>query len=72
MHANYTFILSSSVKGTSGKGHFLIALKAVLTQAEDRGEVTQKDLKRQRSSLVEHIGNTVSGSSQSTTERGGV
>lgn len=72
MHANHTFPLSSSVKDTSGKGHSLIALTAVLTEAEDRGGVTQKDLKRQRSSLVEHIGNTVSGSSQSPTERGGV
>lgn len=69
MHANHTLRLSSSVKGASGKSHFLIALKAVLTEAEDRGGVTQKD---QRSSLVEHIGNTVSGSSQSPAERGGV
>lgn len=72
MHTNHTFILSSSVKGTSREGYFLIALKYVLTEAEDRGGVTQKDQKRQRSSLVEHIGNTVSGSAQSTRERGGV
>lgn len=75
MHPNHTFILSSSVKGTSGKGHFLIALKAALTGAEDRGGVTQKTYSGRGLhwwNILVIPSAALRSSSQSPTERGGV